>query len=260
MRRNDGSIIKGKKRSMRAKKGLAAAAACLTLLVGSAVPVLAAQATGPAAESAWLESGCDVNELEAARDATQLFVVIGNREDPAKSTLSWYQRDEEGRFEEVLTTEAVSGMFGITQEKAEGDKKTPAGVYSFSMAFGLKENPGTILPYHQIREGDYYVDDSRSRYYNQLVNTGEVSKDWNSAEDLMRQAPQYNYALVIDYNPQDIPGKGSAIFLHCPKAANNTGTSGCISVPEELMKEIACQADEGSRIVIVQEERDLANY
>ena len=75
MRRNDGSIIKGEKRSMRAKKGLAAAAACLTLLVGSAVPVLAAQATGPAAESAWLESGCDVNELEAARDATQLFVV-----------------------------------------------------------------------------------------------------------------------------------------------------------------------------------------
>ncbi len=202
----------------------------------------------------------DVNDLQAAREATQLIVVVGNPADPAQGTLSWYKRDENGRLVQVLSVPAVSGMYGITENKAEGDKKTPAGVYSFTMAFGLKENPGTILPYHQIVEGDYYVDDSASRYYNQLVNVSQVQKDWNSAEDLIHQVPHYNYGLVLNYNPECTPGKGSAIFLHCPKASNNTGTSGCISIPEEYMRQIACQADEGTRIVVVQQESDLAAY
>ena len=100
----------------------------------------------------------------------------------------------------MMSKEAVSGMNGITMQKQEGDKKTPAGVYRFTMAFGLKANPGTILPYHQIVDGDYYVDDGNSQYYNKLANTKQVQKDWNSAEDLMAQAPQYNYGLVLDYN------------------------------------------------------------
>jgi L,D-peptidoglycan transpeptidase YkuD (ErfK/YbiS/YcfS/YnhG family) len=222
------------------------------------------EATGPAQEIALAEQAAvysgDVNTLQAAEDATQLIVVVGNTLDPAKGNLSWYQRDESGRLVPVLSVEAVSGMFGITAKKTEGDKKTPCGVYHFSSAFGLKENPGTILPYHQIVEGDYYVDDSNSRYYNRLANTNLVEKDWNSAEDLMRQAPQYNYGLVLDYNPDCVPGKGSAIFLHCPKSSNNTGTSGCISIPEEYMKQVVCQVDAGTKIIVVQQESDLAAY
>jgi len=172
----------------------------------------------------------------------------------------WYKRDADGKLVQVMSKEAVSGMNGITMQKQEGDKKTPAGVYRFTMAFGLKANPGTILPYHQIVDGDYYVDDGNSQYYNKLANTKQVQKDWNSAEDLMAQAPQYNYGLVLDYNPECTPGKGSAIFLHCPKSWNNTGTSGCISIPEEDMKQVVCQVDAGTKIVVVQDEADLANY
>lgn len=202
----------------------------------------------------------DVNNLKAAKDATQLIVVVGNKQDPAKSRLDWYKRGTDGKLVQVMSKEAVSGMNGITTEKQEGDKKTPAGVYTFAGAFGLKENPGTILTYHRIVTGDYYVDDPASKYYNQLVNTKQVAKDWNSAEDLMRQSPQYNYGLIIDYNSERTPGKGSAIFLHCPKSWNNTGTSGCISIPEEDMKKVICEVDAGTKIVIVQEESDLSNY
>ena len=49
-------------------------------------------------------------------------------------------------------------------------------MYRFTMAFGLKANPGTILPYHQIVDGDYYVDDGNSRYYNKLANTKQVQE------------------------------------------------------------------------------------
>ncbi|MFQ7053311.1 MAG: L,D-transpeptidase family protein [Clostridium fessum] len=48
--------------------------------------------------------------------------------------------------------------------------------------------------------------------------------------------------------------------MHCPKRWNNTGTSGCISIPEEDMKQVVRQVDAGTKIVVVQDEADLANY
>lgn len=261
-----------KKHTMsRIKKMITATAAAAALMASSGAFTAMADssgqpASGPAREIALSGQvkahpyNGDVNTLQAAKEASQLIVVIGNTADPAKGTLTWYKKGENGAFYPELSVEAVSGMNGITAEKQEGDKKTPAGVYSFSMAFGMKDNPGTILPYHKITAGDQYVDDGNSRYYNQLVNDREVEKDWNSAENLITQAPQYNYALVLNYNEERVPGKGSAIFLHCPKAANNTGTSGCISIPEEKMREVICSVDADTKIIVVQEETDLAAY
>jgi len=222
---------------MKRKAMVVLAAGMLMSAAAPAAAMAAEKATGPALTASY---NGDVNTLEAAKDATQLIVVIGNRQDPARSRLDWYKRDTDGRLVQVMSKEAVSGMNGITTQKQEGDKKTPAGVYRL--------------------DGDYYVDDGNSRYYNQLANTKQVQKDWNSAEDLMAQAPQYNYGLVLDYNSECTPGKGSAIFLHCPKSWNNTGTSGCISIPEEDMKKVVCQVDTGTKIVVVQDESDLANY
>ena len=104
------------------------------------------------------------------------------------------------------------------------------------------------------------MDDSGSRYYNRLVNESQVQKDWNSSENLIRQAPHYNYALVLNYNDTYVPGKGSAIFLHCPKTANNTGTSGFISIPEEYMKLLVQSVDQNTKIIVVQNEKELASY
>lgn len=253
------------------EKGRRAAAGMGGLLLGIMLPfsALAAQTgAGPAGDAANIREEAqamqpysgDVNTLKTAKEASQIIIVIGNPEDPAKGNLSWYQKDASGVFKQVLSVEAVHGMNGISADKKEGDKKTPCGVYSFPMAFGMKENPGSILPYHQIQEGDHYVDDSESRYYNRLVNERDVQRDWNSSEVLITQAPQYNYGLVLNYNEDCAPGKGSAIFLHCPKASNNTGTSGCISVPEDYMKQIICSVDADTRIIVVPREADLAAY
>ena len=40
---------------------------------------------------------------------------------------------------------------GITDNKKEGDRKTPSGIYGFDIAFGLAENPGTNIIYKQIK-------------------------------------------------------------------------------------------------------------
>lgn len=52
----------------------------------------------------------------------------------------------------------------------------------------------------------------------------------------MDQRPAYDYGQVIGYNPEDTPGKGSAIFLHV-----NTGsgkTAGCVSVSKPNLLKI----------------------
>lgn len=217
------------------------------------------QQEGEADNSAPAYNG-DVNTLKAAAEVSQLIVVVGNPADPAKGNLTWYKKNQEGVLLPEFDVEAVSGMNGISSDKQEGDMKTPSGLYSFTMAFGMKDNPGSILPYHKVVNGDHFVDDSSSQYYNRLVNEAEVQKDWNSSENLIRQAPHYNYALVLNYNDTYIPGKGSAIFLHCPKSSNNTGTSGCISIPEEYMKLLVQTVDQNTKILVVQEERELAAY
>ena len=258
----------GRKLKKYNRAGTALLAGILLASVNVRTAAASTLARGPAWESEQMRLGLltdeaagntvfngDVNTLKAAAEASQLIVAVGNEADPAQGTLTWYVRNQEGKLIPAFSVPAVSGMNGIS-----ADKKTPSGIYSFTMAFGMKDNPGSILPYHKVVNGDHFVDDSGSRYYNRLVNESQVQKDWNSSENLIRQAPHYNYALVLNYNDTYVPGKGSAIFLHCPKTANNTGTSGCISIPEEYMKLLVQSVDQNTKIIVVQNEKELASY
>ncbi|MFN8605570.1 MAG: hypothetical protein U0Z74_05910 [Romboutsia timonensis] len=44
-----------------------------------------------------------------------------------------------------LSVDGYVGQNGITNNKKEGDRKTPSGIYGFDIAFGLAENPGTNI-------------------------------------------------------------------------------------------------------------------
>ena len=59
---------------------------------------------------------------------------------------------------------------------------------------------------------------------------------------------QYEYAIEIKTNPNNIKGKGSAIFLHC---SNNTPTSGCIAIDREEMKKVLKIIDGDTIITIL---------
>ena len=154
----------------------------------------------------------------------------------------------------------IAGTNGISLEKAEGDRKTPEGVFNATLSFGLKDNPGSILEYRKIADGDYWVDDSNSVYYNKWVNIGNVKKDWNSAEDLKAAYPLYNYVLALNYNAECTPGKGSAIFIHCTATDNDTSSAGCIRIPEEYMKKLIQSVDVNTKIVIIENVDKLTSY
>ncbi|MBT9779845.1 L,D-transpeptidase family protein [Clostridium sp. MCC353] len=226
---------------------LLAASVSLAGLVGTA---FADEILEPVVEAA------AVGNLKAADTAEQLILVEASGLEKVK--VSYYRKasSEKGpgmrkNWTEVFTVPGVYGRNGGTADKKEGDGKTPLGTYQFTMAFGLKEDPGSVLDYHEIKSGDYWVDDPESVYYNKLVNTNETKKVWNSAEDMSAAAPFYNYGLVLNYNTECIPGKGSAIFIHCTQSAADTGSAGCIRIPEEQMKQLVQSVDGKTNIVIV---------
>lgn len=121
---------------------------------------------------------------------------------------------------------AYLGRKGTTKNKVEGDKKTPLGVFELGIAFGMHErnflkiNPS--IKYIKITESMYWVDDVNSKYYNQFVDCKTQIENWGHAEHLIDYKKEYEYAIEIKANPNNIPNKGSAIFMHC---SNNKPTN-----------------------------------
>lgn len=111
----------------------------------------------------------------------------------------------------------------------------------------IKRRDKNGLKYMQITKDMYWVDDSNSKYYNQLVDISKVQKDWNSAEHLIDYPIQYEYLIEIKTNPINIPRKGSAIFLHC---TNNKPTAGCVAVDVKVMKKLIENINEYTKIEI----------
>lgn len=202
---------------------------------------LGTDGTGGAAETAGATDPLEDAEVD------RIIYVLGG--EGADVTVSYRTRGDDGIWVEQFSVPGKYGNHGSTADKREGDGKTPLGTYRLTMAFGILENPGSVLPYRQLTEYDYWVDDPDSQFYNRLVDSRETGIRWKSAERMIRVKPFYNYGLALSYNEECIPGKGSAIFLHCTKEGD-TGTSGCVEIPEEYMKKLVMEVDENTRITI----------
>ena len=160
---------------------------------------------------------------------SQNLKIIVNNIDKYKGRLEVYENNEK-----ILKTEAFIGRNGATKNKVEGDGKTPIGKYERGLCFGTHEEKEiSINDYIKIDENMYWIDDIRSKYYNQMVDITKVKKDWKSAEHLIEYPRQYEYAIEIKTNKENIPCKGSAIFLHC---SIENPTSGCVAIKKENMK------------------------
>ncbi len=162
-------------------------------------------------------------------------LIIVNTISKSKAILEMYNKT----CIKILETEAFIGKNGITNNKSEGDGKTPTGQYELGIAFGINDAKeikiSKNLEYIKINENLYWIDDVNSQFYNQMVDITKVNKDWNSAEHLIKYLKQYEYAIEIKTNPNNIPGKGSAIFLHC---SVGKPTAGCVAIEREKMLEI----------------------
>jgi len=134
------------------------------------------------------------------------------------------------------------------KQKEEGNR-TPAGIYEIGPAFGF-QSVSMKLPFVTLKETHICVDDVKSRYYNQLIdNVGMKNPDWHSGEK-MRQINQYQLGAVIQYNPHNIPGAGSCIFLHIWKSPTS-GTAGCVAMSASNLKTLLTWLDPKLKPIIV---------
>lgn len=191
-----------------------------------------------------------IGSLDAAKEASKVFVVAAFDEDATDAWISLHQKQDDGSWHMIMTTPGFIGKNGLGKTK-EGDAKTPTGVFHFNRAFGIAEDPGSKIPYVKVDNDSYWSGDVREGYhYNELVNIKDLPDlNTDDSEHIADYIYHYQYCLNISYNEEGTPGLGSAIFLHCYAPAKPF-TGGCVSVPEDYMKFILCNVDEETIVVI----------
>jgi L,D-peptidoglycan transpeptidase YkuD (ErfK/YbiS/YcfS/YnhG family) len=124
------------------------------------------------------------------------------------------------------------GAAGIGQA-SEGSTKTPAGDWRMTEAFGRLADPGTDMPYFRTDRKDWWGGDSSSPSYNRHVRS--ATSPGPGSENLYDTGAAYDYAAVIGYNLDQVPGAGSAFFLH---VSNGRPTLGCVAVSRTTMVQL----------------------
>lgn len=172
------------------------------------------------------------NQLASTGSATQLVTVASVRNTSTSGMLRAWEKRGECWAPVAGPWPAWLGQRGISEHKREGDRTTPSGAFGFQrVMYGLAANPSVRYRYHRIVCGDWWVEDSRSPYYNQFrhVRCGARPPFRITSEDMSRSPTAYRYLAVIDYNTNPIvPGRGSGIFLH---VSHGNPTLGCVSLP-----------------------------
>ena len=141
------------------------------------------------------------------------------------------------------------GKNGIAKRKREGDKKTPAGLFSLGKVYYRKDkirNLKTNLKKIVIKKKMAWCDDPNNKFYNKLTFTNDKSK-----EKLYRKDNLYNIIVVINYNIKPIiKNKGSAIFIHLARK-NYSGTMGCIGLKKKDLLDILKTVNKRTKIKII---------
>ena len=124
------------------------------------------------------------------------------------------------------------GKKGLTNNKKEGDKKTPKGIFEIENLYFREDRikkPLTSLKCVKIKKSMGWCDDVRfPKKYNKLFKIEKYIKH----EKLKRKDYKYNLLIPIKYNfKKPILGLGSCIFIHLTE--DYKPTAGCIALKEK---------------------------
>ena len=141
------------------------------------------------------------------------------------------------------------GKNGSTNNKKEGDKKTPKGTYEIENLYFRKDRitkPSTSLKCTEIQGKMGWCDDiSSPKKYNKLIKIDNKLK----CEKLKRKDLKYDLLIPIKYNfKKPVTGRGSCIFIHLTK--DYKPTAGCIALKKKDFLIMLKLIDKNSRIQI----------
>lgn len=140
--------------------------------------------------------------------------------------------------------------------KKEGDGRSPAGIFPLGTAFGTSEelpDNSQTYPYLPVKSSSYCVEDTRSDFYNQLIDAEQVtSKLWQKWSPLSRSDGLFRWGVFVNQNTQPTQvGAGSCIFLHIWRASG-VGTAGCTAMPAGSISELIAWLDADLNPTLVQ--------
>jgi L,D-peptidoglycan transpeptidase YkuD (ErfK/YbiS/YcfS/YnhG family) len=209
----------------------------------------------------------------------QLLVVMTPSWDDFRGTLRLYSRAKDGWVMDEKVVAVVIGRNGFAwgrgipvrggegvpvhdfpgPQKVEGDGRSPAGIFELSKSFGYDQNPpsGSIYPYRQVTQFDYFVDDSASPDYNRWVSLVDSTEKnpyryWTSFERMRRDDELYELGIVVKHNMSPVSkGKGSAIFLHLWRGPDQP-TAGCTAMSEEDLRKVILWLDRDKHPLLIQ--------
>ena len=139
------------------------------------------------------------------------------------------------------------GKNGLTTNKKEGDNSTPKGLFSLQKLYFRKErvgNPKCKIKKKIIKKNMAWCDNPNSKKYNKEIKTQEN----RLKESLYRKDNIYDYVISIDHNKNNIPFKGSAIFLHLTN--NYKPTAGCVALKKKDFEILIKLIDKNTKIKI----------
>lgn len=150
-----------------------------------------------------------------------------------------------------LGVRAALGKGGVRPEmaKAEGDGATPLGRFALRRVLFRPDRgprPGTALPVRVIETDDGWCDAPDDKGYNRPVRLPYPA----SCETLKREDGLYDILVVLGHNDDPpVPGRGSAIFLHCARE-DYAPTEGCVALKKSDLEAFLARARPGDHLVI----------
>jgi len=193
--------------------------------------------------------------------ASRLVLVTTQSMDTALATLQRFtRRSADLPWKRVGAAEpAVVGKAGLgwgfpfldakegeEPEKVEGDNRTPAGFFRIGASFGFA--PSRRPGYIELKSAETVcVEDPSSPFYNSITKRSDIGAV--QADD-MRSSPFYRSGLFVDYPSDRATLRGSCIFIHI-WSASNTGTAGCVGLPEARVEVLQDFSRAGAVIAIL---------
>jgi len=197
-------------------------------------------------------------------DCRQLVLVLSPDDNSVAATLTRFERNGKSWKQAGVAHPVNLGNKGLAWgkglhsrkpglQKKEGDQKSPAGLFRFGTAFGYApaNEVAFKLPYAPITETQICVEDSKSQYYNQIVDETQVVKDWDTRESMLRKDAQYKWGIFVKHNMTPEAESGSCIFFHLWRK-QGSGTLGCTAMAEDNLLALMHWLDPGQKPVLVQ--------
>ncbi|MEO1679157.1 MAG: L,D-transpeptidase family protein [Pseudomonadota bacterium] len=137
------------------------------------------------------------------------------------------------------------GRGGLTASKREGDGATPRGRWRITALLYRADRVRPPAPWAlPIGPGDLWSDDPADPAYNTWVRAPHPF----GHERLHRPDGLYDIVLTTDWNwPDAVPGRGSAIFVHCRRGPGRP-TAGCLALRRADLAWLATRMPPGASI------------